>query len=338
MNRKRSRSPGRSGGRFRPATGAPDGNAAKLFAEAVAHHGAGAFAEAERAYGRFLALAPDHAQAQSRMGAVLMAQGRMGEAIAHLERALSLNPGLFEAYGNLAQAYMIAGRMEPAVHMLARALEIQETPQGQALFAEWVKSIQFRGEVDARIRQFVVRALVEGWAKPRELTRASVSLVKCDRAVSEWIRRAEAAWPARLAEAELFGASSSARPFADELLCRLLECDPIADVGLERLLTNVRYAMLARARCEAHGRRGATWNYSQPSRGNVSSTNTSTRCWRPRRRRCTACNRALSERICSRTTIPPLWPLAVGAYCPLSHCWQRSPARARLAATCRGRH
>ena len=60
------------------------------------------------------------------MGAVLMAQGRIGEAIAHLKRALSLNPGLFEAYGNLAQAYMIAGRMEPAVHMLARALEISQ--------------------------------------------------------------------------------------------------------------------------------------------------------------------------------------------------------------------
>ena len=38
----------------------------------------------------------------------------------------------------------------------------------------------------------------------------------------------------------------------DELLCRLLESDPITDIGLERVLTSVRYAMLNRGR-RRHG-------------------------------------------------------------------------------------
>ena len=162
----------------------------------------------------------------------------------------------------------------------------------------------------------MVRALVEGWAKPRELTRASVSLIKCDRAVSEWVRRAEAAWPARLAAAELFGASSSARPFADELFCRLLECDPIMDVGLERLLTNVRFTMLARARSEdmvggreleflaAVTRQCFINEYVYP----VLETEAE---------EVHGLQSALSERISAGTTIPPLWPLVVGAYGPL---------------------
>ncbi len=317
MNRKQSRASGRSGGGIGRATGAPDGNAAKLFAEAVALHGAGAFAEAERAYSRFLARVPDHAQAQSRMGAVLMAQGRIGEAIGHLERALSLNSSLFEAYGNLAQAYMIAGRMEPAVHMLARALEIQPTPQGQALFADWVKSIQFRGEVDARIRRLVVRALVEGWAKPRELTRTAVSLIACNGVVDACVRRAEAAWPARLAAAELFGTSSAARLSGDELFCRLLECDPTMDVGLERFLTNVRFAMLARAR----GEHTAAGDHELEFFGAVTR-----QCFineyvypvlETEADEVRALQSALSEKIAAGTAVPPLWPLVAGAYGPL---------------------
>ncbi|MGC1779212.1 MAG: methyltransferase domain-containing protein [Xanthobacteraceae bacterium] len=317
MNRKQRRTQGRPNSGFDLSKDAPDKNAAKVFAEAVGHHGAGALAAAERDYGRFLALVPDHAQAQSRMGAVLMAQGKVDKAIDHLERALSLNPSLFEAYGNLAQAYEAAGQIEPAVHMLARALEIQETPRGQALFAQWIKTIQFRGEVDARIRHFVTRALVEGWAQPRELTRACISLIKCSGIVDEFIRRAEAAWPARPAESDLFGTPSSTRLFADELLCRLLECDPIADIGLERFLTNVRFAMLTRARSEdtTVGERELEFLGAVTRQCFINEyiypVLESEAAW------VHDLQSALTEKIAAGVAIAPFWPLVVGAYAPL---------------------
>jgi SAM-dependent methyltransferase/tetratricopeptide (TPR) repeat protein len=288
-----------------------------MFANAVAHHNAGALAEAERDYRRLLAQAPDHAAAQSRMGAVLMAQGRVGEAIAYLKQALELDHGLFEAHGNLAQAYMAVGQMELAVHVLARALEIQQTPQGEALFADWIKTVRFKGDVDPRIHRLVVRALTEGWAKPRELTDACISLIKCGGAVNGCIKRAEAAWPARLAAAELFGPSGAASVFADPLLCRLLESDPITDIGLERFLTNVRLVMLERARSDespagereleffgAVARQCFINEYLYP----VLDTEAD---------HARELQSALSEKIAANAPIPPLWPLVAGAYGPL---------------------
>ncbi|MFZ0152000.1 MAG: class I SAM-dependent methyltransferase [Xanthobacteraceae bacterium] len=57
-----------------------------------------------------------------------------------------------------------------------------------------------------------------------------------------FIARANSSWPARQPATELFDLSIALS--RDQLLCRLLESSPITDVGLERLLTNVRLAML----------------------------------------------------------------------------------------------
>jgi SAM-dependent methyltransferase len=298
-------------------TSARGGNFAELLAAAVALHQAGALAEAERRYRQIVAQFPAHAETYSRLGAVLMAQGNAGEAVALIERALALKPDMFEAYGNLAQAYMAGGRLEPAVRVLARALEIRETPQGRALFADWIKPIRFRGDVDASVRRLVLRALVEGWAQPRELTAACISLLKCGGILNDCVRRADAAWPARLPATELFGASGLAALSADELLCRLLECDPITDVGLERFLTNVRSAMLTTANGEDQivSRRELEF-YSAVAR----------QCFineyvyalaETEEVRARELQSALVHRIEAGEPVPPLWPIAVGAYFPL---------------------
>ena len=316
MNRKQRRASGHSSAK-RASRSTPAPKLADLFGAAVERHNAGALAEAERRYRDILALAPNHAETHSRLGALLMAQRKIGEASGHLERALALNPGLFEAHGNLAQAYMAVGQMEPAVQVLSRAIEIRDTPQGRALFADWIKTIRFRGTVDARVRRLVLRALVEGWARPRELTAACISLLKCGGVMNDCIRRAEAAWPMRLPAAELFGASGPAALADDELLCRLLECDPITDIGLERLLADVRFAMLTMARGEAAavGERDLEFYsaiarqcflneyvYALPDDEADSARNVQS---------------ALIEKIKTAAPIPPLWPVAVGAYFPL---------------------
>src|ERR1700681_3153817 len=113
MNRKQRRALGRSGagsGAGPAAATTPGDTLAKMFAAAVAHHRAGELIEAERHYRHILAFAPDHAELQSRMGAVLMAQGKTEQAISHLERAVALDPDLFEALGNLAQVYLATGQ------------------------------------------------------------------------------------------------------------------------------------------------------------------------------------------------------------------------------------
>jgi SAM-dependent methyltransferase len=63
--------------------------------------------------------------------------------------------------------------------------------------------------------------------------------------VNGFIARANSSWPTRLPAAELLDLSIVLS--RDQLLCRLLESTPVTDVGLERLLTNVRLAMLTTA-------------------------------------------------------------------------------------------
>ncbi len=177
------------------------------------------------------------------LGVALFAQGRISEAVPHFERTAALKPDLPGIHDDLGKAYLAAGKPELAVQAAARALELDETERRKAFFAHCAKFVVFTAD-DRRLPRLVQRAFVEGWARPRELARACIGLVKLDRTVHDGIARSDSAWPTRLPATELFRAAGLAALSHNELLRRLLETDPVTDVGLERLLTNVRYAML----------------------------------------------------------------------------------------------
>ena len=108
-------------------------------------------------------------------------------------------------------------------------------------------SANFANDADGRFSKLVRRALVEAWAVPRELSGVCISLIKLDSRVTEMIARANEAWPARLPAQELLNTPAMAALADDVLLHDLLQCDPVTDIGLERLITNVRYALLTRS-------------------------------------------------------------------------------------------
>jgi tetratricopeptide (TPR) repeat protein/2-polyprenyl-3-methyl-5-hydroxy-6-metoxy-1,4-benzoquinol methylase len=193
-------------------------------------------------YRQVLALEPNHAEAHARLAAALSAQGQPQAAIPHIERALSLKPDLAGAHEELAKAYMSTGDVRSAVLAAGRALEVNETADGKALFAHCVTFANFTTDIDGRFRKLVRRALLEAWAVPRELSGVCISLIKLESRISEMIARADKAWPARLSAEEIFDTISALAD--DDLLRGLLECDPITDIGLERLITNVRHALL----------------------------------------------------------------------------------------------
>ncbi len=249
MNRKQRRAARSSSSASAPgsfAGKAPAHIVADLFDTAVMHHHAGALIEAERCYRQVIAAFPGHAEAHSRLGAVLMRQGKAADAAAQIERALALKPDMFEAFGNLAQACLAAGQGERAAEAACRALELKEAPQTRAMFAQCVGFARFAGN-EARYRRLLARALAEGWTRPRELTRLGIALVKLNAPIRDAIAGAAAAWPARLPADVLWDSPTIAALAQDELLGRLMECDPITDLGLERLLTAVRGAMLQAA-------------------------------------------------------------------------------------------
>ena len=321
MNRKQRRALGRSGSRpaVAPAAGSPAAaQLAELFAAAVARHQAGALAEAERSYRHILSLFPGSAETHSRLGAALMAQGRTKEAIASIERALALNPDLFDALGNIAQAYSAVGEAELAVGAAVRVLTMSETEQTKALFVSCAKNARFAAADTAeRARGLMLRALEEGWAPPRELTVACVNLSKRNGALNDCAARAVAAWPRRLPAAELFGAAGVAALAEDRLFCRLLACDPLGDVGIERLLTEVRAAMLATASDEDRAANDRDLQFYAAVAQQCFINEYVYALPQAEADRARDLQSALVGRIETGAAIPPLWPIAVGAYCPL---------------------
>jgi SAM-dependent methyltransferase len=247
MNRKQRRAAQRRTGGFGPPPRAASEAALReLFAAASAQHRAGALTEAERRYWHILSLFPDHAETHGMLAIALFAQGKIEEAVVHFERTVALRPDLPGAFDDLGKAYLALGKPELAIQAASRALELEETERRKVFFAYCAKSVSFSAE-NARLRKLVLRALSEGWARPRDLTRVCVSLVTLGAVIKEAIARAQAAWPRRLGSGELLGAAGLAELAGDELLCRLLETDPVSDLGLERLLANLRYVMLTSA-------------------------------------------------------------------------------------------
>jgi tetratricopeptide (TPR) repeat protein/SAM-dependent methyltransferase len=224
-----------------PNSAAAHFNLANIFSEQ------GRWDAAIAGYRQVLALDPNHAETHNFLGVALMAQGKISDAIRHFEAALAAQPDLPGVAANLSKAYVSAGRLDLAAHAGARALELEDTPQSRTFFAQCVRFVRFTADTGGLFRKLVLRALAEGWARPRELVPVCISLIKLNGVVNDCIARAHAAWPTRLPATELFGPSGVMALADDELLCCLLECDPIADVSIEHLLTSVRHAMLTSA-------------------------------------------------------------------------------------------
>ena len=143
-----------------------------------------------------------------------------------------------------------------------------------------------------------------------------ISLIALNSTIVECIARANQAWPARLAAAELFGASGLDALVQDELLRCLLECAPITEVGFERLLANIRSIMLTAAEAGGACDEGLLGFYCAVAR----------QCYENdyvysladgEAEQAQRLRTSLEQALASGQECPPLWPAAVGAYFPL---------------------
>ncbi len=293
-------------------------NAAAYFNLGNIRAAQGLWDEAAGQYRKALTFEPHNAEPYARLGAALLAQGKTAEAIPHLEQAVALDPNLHGAYQDLGTAYLAAGELESAIDAATRALGVRETAQSKAFFARCIRYAQFSAD-NTQFRMLLLRALTEGWARPRELAGVCISLIKLDPVVSDGMARANAAWPARLSAAELFGTAGLHTLSRNQLLCCLLECDPVTDIGLERFLTNVRSTMLAASTAGAADPApddGALAFYCAVARQCFVNEYvfSATEAETDEAQRLRA---ALEKALESGEPFPALWPIVVGAYYPL---------------------
>ncbi|WP_005222417.1 methyltransferase domain-containing protein [Marichromatium purpuratum] len=190
------------------------------------------------------------------LGAALQALGRSEAALVPLARAVALAPDSAAALNNQAGALLVLDRAAAARPLLERALALD--PGLVQARANWVRSVEMlRPDAPSpALRGLLVRALDECWCMPQRLLVPSCALLHAEPSIAALIARAAVHWPGSPTLAVLGGASVVAALLDDALLMALLPRVILGDVGLERLLTLLRRALLVeveRARLDAAG-------------------------------------------------------------------------------------
>jgi predicted TPR repeat methyltransferase len=94
----------------------------ELFNEALAHHRARRFAEAERLYRQVLAMDAQHADSMHLLGVMAFQLGQYATAVGHITQALQLRD-VPDYHNNLGNAFKEQGRLEEAVVQYRLALD-----------------------------------------------------------------------------------------------------------------------------------------------------------------------------------------------------------------------
>ncbi|MDP2391342.1 MAG: tetratricopeptide repeat protein, partial [Acidobacteriota bacterium] len=91
---------------------------------------AGRLDDATAAFRAALARRPDYALAHNNLGQVLLAQGKTGDALKHLQEAVRLDPANPQALFGLSEAYAMSGSFDLAIETIDRAIKL---PMPEAL-------------------------------------------------------------------------------------------------------------------------------------------------------------------------------------------------------------
>src|SRR5579871_2770913 len=84
----------------------------------------GRLMEAEAVCRQILEAQPNFPEATHLLGVIAHQNGRLGEAITHVERAVKLAPQVALFHANLGEMYRLAGRPKRAIEAARRALQI----------------------------------------------------------------------------------------------------------------------------------------------------------------------------------------------------------------------
>ena len=177
------------------------------------------------------------------LGCALAAQGKLDEAGRRFERAISLKPDYIDAYNKLALTFFHRGHVDPALGVLRRAIQIGATSETKALFVQFLRSVGAIPNLDD-LRDLMVRALSEPWARPSAVSPIAAALIKNDERLRGFIERANSAWPKRLPAQDLLGSAGISAVSRSRLLIALMQSAPITDLALEKFLTALRSVIM----------------------------------------------------------------------------------------------
>ena len=91
---------------------------------AVSHAQTLHWADDETLFTHVLAVTPENDMAHFHLGNIRLAQGRLDEAITHLQEAIRIDPRVAESYNSLALAWLRQGRIEQGLALLREAYRL----------------------------------------------------------------------------------------------------------------------------------------------------------------------------------------------------------------------
>ena len=212
----------------------------------------GLIEEAEASYRQAIQLKPRFAEACFNQGVVLQRLGRPEGALVSYQRAVEIKPAYVDALNRLAGLLMKRGQYGTALERIMQSLKAEDRVATRKLFVHCVMRHRFV-HADPAVRSMLIRAISEPWCNPVVLSWVCRDIVKLDREIAAPMARAQAAWPRRLEERELFGETGLAAVSGDELLRSYLVSAQVSDPEMECFMTQARYALLIYAEQDAAG-------------------------------------------------------------------------------------
>ena len=147
---------------------------------------------------------------------------------------------------SIASQHLERGRFIEALETVLQALAQRETPAAKAVFIGCFRHCRFSGDVP-ELRAVVARAVSQAWGRFDEFSAGATNLAKHGPQIAAAIARVAKAWPNLLNGDDLWTAAQRTAICSDPLLLALMEATSVADLDLERLLTNARFALLQHA-------------------------------------------------------------------------------------------
>jgi SAM-dependent methyltransferase/Flp pilus assembly protein TadD len=186
---------------------------------------------------RALEHSSDDIQLLSNRGVLLLELGRLDEALASLDAAADLAPDDTRILCNRAAVLAALGQTAAAFRGYLQVLrqDPESSTAGEGFISLLLQADPADWPLEDALDALAIRAITTPWTRPVAIAPVLVALLRRRPGVADLIKRCEAAWPERIGEQGLEVLLGN-----QALLHALLENTVVPDVGLERLLANLR--------------------------------------------------------------------------------------------------
>jgi tetratricopeptide (TPR) repeat protein len=194
--------------------------------------------EAVASYQRAISIKPDYVDACSNLGVTLQEQGKLEEAVVNYQKAISINPDYANAYSNLGNVFQEQEKLEEAVASYQKAISIN--PNNGIYwtgFAQCIKVMNF-SHCNEEFFHYLLQMLDQPTVRPNDVSGAVIRSLRHNPKFLQVLT----AYKSGNIEKKIgyYTAQLSTIP----LLLQVMELSVIIDVGIEKMLTQIRNIML----------------------------------------------------------------------------------------------